>query len=178
MTRFLRNDDGVAAIEFAIILPVMLLLSMGAIELTDALSARRKVTVASSALSDLIAQQRDVNGVYASNAFTAVSMIMEPFSSDGLASVVSSIVVDKDRNATVAWSLARSKAPLQEGDPYTLPNELRVANSSVVVAQVGYNHTPMIGYTLTGTISMSEVTFARPRVASQVTGVTCSASDC
>jgi Flp pilus assembly protein TadG len=178
LTRSLRNEDGIAAIEFALILPVMLLLSMGAIELTDALSARRKVTLASSVLSDLIAQQRDVDGTYASNAFTAVSMIMEPFSSDGVGSVVSSIVVDKDRNAKVAWSLAHGKTSLRKGDPYILPNELKVANSSVVIAQVGYSHTPMLGYTLTGTISMSEITYARPRVASQVSGVACSASGC
>ncbi|MET0531238.1 MAG: hypothetical protein ABW003_23375 [Microvirga sp.] len=54
----------------------MMLLSIGATEPTDALSARRKVTVASSTLSDLIAQQRDVDSIYAGNAFTAVSMIM------------------------------------------------------------------------------------------------------
>ncbi|MGO4387386.1 TadE/TadG family type IV pilus assembly protein [Microvirga sp. 2YAF29] len=178
VARFLSNDDGVAAIEFAIILPVMLLLSMGAIELTDALAARRKVTLASSALSDLIAQQRDVDGTYASNALTAVSMIMEPFSSEGLGSVVSSIVVDKDGKAKVAWSLARGKTSLRKGDPYILPNDLKVANSSVVIAQVGYSHSPMIGYALTGTINMSEITYARPRVASQISGVTCSASGC
>ncbi|WP_457091197.1 hypothetical protein [Microvirga sp. P5_D2] len=143
----------------------MILLSIGANELTDALSARRKVTVASSILSDLIAQQRDVDGIYAGNAFIAVSMIMKPFASDGLTSIVSSIVVDKDGNASVAWSLARNKASLQEGDPYVLPNELKVANSSVVVAQVGYSYSPMLGY-------------VRLRVASQVSGVTCTASDC
>lgn len=178
LARFLRNDDGLAAVEFAVILPVMLLLSMGAIELTDALAARRKVTLASSALSDLIAQQREVDGAYADNAFTAVSMIMEPFSSEGLGSVVSSIVVDKDGNAKVAWSLARGKASLRQGDPYVLPSELRIANSSVVIAQVGYSHSPMIGYALTGAIRMAEVTYARPRVASQMSGVACSASGC
>lgn len=178
LTRFFRNDDGLAAMEFAIILPVMLLLSMGAIELTDALAARRKVTLASSALSDLIAQQREIDGTYADNAFAAVSMIMEPFASDGLGSVVSSIVVDKDRNAKVAWSLAKHKTPLRKGDPYTLPEQLRVANSSVVIARVNYSHNPMIGYTLTGAINMSEVTYARPRVASQASGVTCSATGC
>jgi hypothetical protein len=84
--------------------------------------------------------------------------------------------VDKDRNAKVAWSLAKSKAPLQQGDPYILPDQLRVANSSVVVAQVGYSDSPMLGYALTGRISMSEVTYAR--ASRQVSGVTCSASDC
>ncbi|MET0531237.1 MAG: hypothetical protein ABW003_23370 [Microvirga sp.] len=59
-----------------------------------------------------------------------------------------------------------------------LPNELRVANSCVVVAQVGYSYSPMLGYAVTGTISMAEITKARPRVASHVSGVTCTASDC
>jgi hypothetical protein len=75
------------------------------------------MTVASSTLSDLISQQWDVDGTYANSAFTVISMIMEPFSDDGLASSVSSIVVDEDGKATVAWSLARSKTPLQQGDP-------------------------------------------------------------
>jgi hypothetical protein len=36
----------------------------------------------------------------------------------------------------------------------------------------------MLDYAVTGTINMSEITYARPRTASQVSGVTYSASDC
>jgi hypothetical protein len=88
LVRPFRSEDGVPPIEFALILPVILPLSVGAIELTDAPSARRKVTQESIVSSDPIAQQRDVDATYASNAFTAVSMIMEPFSSDGVGSVM------------------------------------------------------------------------------------------
>jgi len=91
---------------------------------------------------------------------------------------VSSIVVDKDRNAKVAWNLAKSKSPLQQGDPYLLPDQLRVANSSVVVAQAGYGDSPMLGYALMGKDQYVGSYLRPPRVASQVSGVTCSASDC
>ena len=53
------DNRGVAAVEFALILPLMLVLYIGTAELTTGLMANRKMTVVARALSDLVAQETD-----------------------------------------------------------------------------------------------------------------------
>ncbi|MAC38359.1 MAG: pilus assembly protein TadE, partial [Oceanicaulis sp.] len=54
--RFWRDCRGLSAVEFALIAPVMILLYLGAVDLSLVLSIDRKVTSAASALADLVAQ--------------------------------------------------------------------------------------------------------------------------
>lgn len=178
VSRFIHDNGAIAAVEFALVFPVMLLLLLGATDLTDALAARRKVTVAAFALSDLTAQQRNVDATYANSAFTAVSAIMEPYSDTKVTSVVSSIVVDKNGNATVAWSLAKKRSPYTRGFAFVLPKDLKAPNSSLIVAEIRYTHTPILGYAIMGKFGMSDIAYSRPRVAPQSSGVTCSAPGC
>ena len=78
--RFARNQNGMAAIEMAFVFPVMLLVYFGLIDLTDLLSANRRVTLAASTIGDLVTQANgtipaaDLTGFYKS-----VRPIMEPF---------------------------------------------------------------------------------------------------
>ena len=55
--RLTRDDRGVAAVEFALILPLMLTLYLGCAELSQGLIATRKSTNVAIALSDLVAEQ-------------------------------------------------------------------------------------------------------------------------
>jgi Flp pilus assembly protein TadG len=57
-TSYLKAQSGVAAIEFAFILPVMLLLYFGMMDLTSLVVNNRKVTTVASAVADLTSQSR------------------------------------------------------------------------------------------------------------------------
>jgi Flp pilus assembly pilin Flp len=52
-----RDDKAVAAVEFALILPLMLLLYIGSIQVTQGVLASRKMAILSRTLSDIVAQQ-------------------------------------------------------------------------------------------------------------------------
>ena len=54
---FVRSRTGAAAVEFAIVLPVALLLYVGAAEVTDGVMASRRVTTVTKALVDLLSLQ-------------------------------------------------------------------------------------------------------------------------
>ncbi len=82
--RFAGATRGVAAVEFALILPLMLLLYLGSAETTQAVMASRKASMAARTLSDLVSQQ-DANVVMTDvtmgSIFNAASAIMQPFPS-------------------------------------------------------------------------------------------------
>lgn len=78
--RFARASEGMAAIEMALIFPVMLVIYFGLIDVTNLLAANRRVTLTASTLADLVTQapstitKADILGFY-----NAVEPIMDPF---------------------------------------------------------------------------------------------------
>jgi Flp pilus assembly protein TadG len=51
-----RDRSGIAATEFAVIVPIMLVMFFGVVEFSSAVAVDRKVTLVSRTLSDLTAQ--------------------------------------------------------------------------------------------------------------------------
>ena len=51
--RFAADRRGIAAIEFAVLLPLMLVMYFGSIQITDAISADRQVTLVASTVAEL-----------------------------------------------------------------------------------------------------------------------------
>lgn len=89
-----RDRKGVAAVEFALILPFMLLLYLGTAELTYGLMANRKMTLVSRTLADLAAQTTATSGITdaeMTSIFTAAAAIMSPYDTTPLRMSFSSI---------------------------------------------------------------------------------------
>ena len=53
----LRDDRGVSAVEFALIVPIVLILLIGMVYINEALTVHRKLRQVTFAAADLIAQQ-------------------------------------------------------------------------------------------------------------------------
>lgn len=164
-----RDQRGASAVEFALLLPVMITLLFGSIEVTQAVTAKRKVTLVASSVSDLVSRVSQIGTTEMSNVFDAGSAIVTPFDAGNLGMVVSSVVVDANSKVTVDWSQARNGTARTAGSTYPLPQELVVPNTSVVVSEVRYTYTPVIGYVITGSLALSESFYLRPRTSQNVT---------
>ena len=70
--RFGKAREGAAAVEFALILPFMLMLYAGSIELSDLINVDRRITVISSTVGDLVARKK--NGIYPGRARPTTSV--------------------------------------------------------------------------------------------------------
>jgi Flp pilus assembly protein TadG len=169
LSRLARDRAAVSAVEFALILPLMLTLYIGGIQVSEALSINRKVSHVTSTLADLVTQSKSLTNSDMENIFDASSSVMAPYSSDALQITVSEIKIDGTGKATVAWSDARNTTAPTVGSTVTLPTAVAVANSYVVQAVAHYPFTPAIGYVLTGSFELSSTYYLKPRLSDYIT---------
>lgn len=166
--RFAGDQRGVAAVEFALILPVMLALYFGAVELGDALTINRKVTHVTSTLSDLVTQSKVLSDTDMDNILDAAGAVMTPYSANDLKMKITGIAIDANGKATVAWSDARNDTALAKGAVVTVPAAVKTPNTFLINAEVHYSYKPMIGYVMTGDFDLNDTFYLRPRLSDKV----------
>lgn len=164
--RVWRDQQGAALIEFAFVLPIMLLIYFGIAEVAKGVMIDRKVTSLNRALADLTSQVDSIATADMTDIFKAARLIMKPFNDAAPQMIVASIVTDGAGVAKVCWSDASNGAKaLKPGDGFTLPSALRTPNTSFILARTSYTFTPTIGYVLTGPIAINSTDlFMRPRL--------------
>ncbi|MEQ1887667.1 MAG: TadE/TadG family type IV pilus assembly protein [Alphaproteobacteria bacterium] len=170
-SRFWRDIRGVAALEFALILPVQLILIFGTVEISNILIADRKLVSATSTTADLFAQAKIVATPDIADIFLAGSAVMAPLDQGGLSFVVSSIVADAGGVTKVEWSEGYGGAALAPGSIYALPAGLVAANQSVILVQSSYTYASQFGMILDMPITLTDRFFLAPRRSIKVTRI-------
>ncbi|MCP4615001.1 MAG: pilus assembly protein [Bradyrhizobium sp.] len=165
--RFVRDRRGNAAVEFAFIVPLMLVLFFGTVEFSSAVSANRKVTLAARNLSDLVSQSSSVTDNDLTNFNTTGSAIMNPFPLTTLKTRVSEIYIDPATlSGKVIWSKGTGLPNLASGSTIVVPTALQVAGTYLIYSEVNYQYVPAVGYVMgQAGVALSDQTFTRPRVS-------------
>lgn len=165
---FKSDERGVSAVEFSLILPLLITLFLGGVELRQALTIDRKVTSVASALADLTTQVQAVSNADINNIFNASAAILSPYPSGNVQMVITRIDIDGASNSRVVWSDARNRSPHGTGSAINVPSQIRTSNTSLIMAEVKYTYNPGLGEVLTGPIQLSEKFYLRPRIGSAV----------
>src|SRR6185295_16885762 len=108
LRRFHHDKRGVSAVEFAMLLPLMITLYIGGVEVSSAIAVDRKVTLVARTLGDLVAQSTSVNATDMTNILNAASSVVQPYSSSLIKVTVSRVDVDANGAAKVIWSKAKN----------------------------------------------------------------------
>jgi Flp pilus assembly protein TadG len=162
-----RRDDGVAAVEAALIFPIMLTLLMGTYDLGNAILANQKTIRASQVVGDLVTRERSIDDQGIDDAIDAAELALVPMPPEGLGIDIVSISFDENEQATIEWRETRGMT----ADPDVLNRVAGLAapNEGVVVVLVRYNFLPIFANFVTGEIAMEEVAFTRGRKSAVVT---------
>jgi Flp pilus assembly protein TadG len=165
-----RDERGVSAVEFALLAPLMIMLYFGLVEVSDGVAADRKVSLTAAALANLTAQVTTISSSDMQNILDASTSIITPYNASYLKLAVACISIDANKKTTVKWSVSRN--PNSQTVNPTVPADLLVPNSQLVYAQASYAYTPIIGYTMTGTINLSDHMYMSPRITAPTYGGT------
>lgn len=167
---FRKDPRGVSAVEFAIIFPVMAALFLGSTAAGQAIALNRKLTLLARSTSDLVAQGTALTTADVNNIFDASIAIIYPYSTTPVKIVVTQVWVNSSGTATVDWSQTRNGTALTAGSSYTLPTNMAVNSSSVIVTDVTYAYATPFGQAFIGsTINMAEKVYMRPRETNRIT---------
>ncbi len=182
---------GIAATEFAVIVPLMLVMFFGTVEFSSGVAVNRKVTLTARALSDLTAQtpppslnstSATMTDTYLQNVFTASIAILAPYAASPVQATLSEIYIDSTgTTAKIVWSKsavvssnAATQATLMPSTQFTpgqdvtnlLPSNLLVRQTYLIYSQVSYLYVPAIGYVMSQSgVNLKDVAFTRPRQA-------------
>jgi Flp pilus assembly protein TadG len=173
LKRFRIDAQGIAAVEFAFVLPVILTMLLGLVELSTAMSIRADVTNMASTGADLISQETSVSATDMTNVFNALGAMVFPFDS-GAATITLTSIIDGGTGKTpkVAWSCTHGGSLETKGSApsVTLPAGLITAGDggSVIWSKITYAYTSPLSYFLTGTQNWTNNFYLKPRRVLQI----------
>lgn len=177
--RLVRDKDGVGAVEFALIVPILLIIYLMSFEITVAISITRKTTHASSDIADLVTQKSTVDRAYLSTMPNVAKATIAPYSSNGLTLKLSGINIDATSIARIAWSWqSTGGTPYAVGSTVTIPTDLAIPNSFVVRSELSLPYSlllylPGMSGTQTQSFTIKKDFYYRQRVGNSIT-----CSDC
>ncbi|MCX7308829.1 MAG: pilus assembly protein [Afipia sp.] len=169
IARLKRDSSGMAAIEFVFIVPLMLVIFFGTIELSNGVAADRKVTITARTLSDLVSQNTNVTNLNITNFFTMGSAIMTPYSGSPMTLRVSAVSISSTGVATIAWSDGQGIAGRTVGSTVTVPSGLIVNSTQLIWSEIAYTYTPAVGYVMKSAVTLTDQCYTRPRQSTSVT---------
>jgi Flp pilus assembly protein TadG len=188
----LNDRSGLAAVEFAMIFPMMVVMFFGVLELSSAIAVDRKATLVARTLSDLTSQMASVANADLLSFGETAKAIMTPYPVSPLTSSITEVYVDSVSGvARVQWSKGLTIGPTgvvaiaptnphNPGDVVVLPLTLVVAKGTYVIwSEVTYTYTPAIGYVVSKLgMPFNDAAYTRPRTVLCVIYPTGGSSTC
>jgi Flp pilus assembly protein TadG len=177
--RFAVSTRGIAAVEFAIILPILVTLFLSTFDAANGIAIYMKVRSATYVLAAITNQygsstspnnppigSADMSGIVA-----AAGAVLAPYTGTPVVTI-SQIKATSNTSAVVSWSYSLNGTALAQGNPYTgLPTNFAQNSCAstypcyAIVASVSYTFTPIFGSFMTGPITLSDSLLATPRAS-------------
>jgi Flp pilus assembly protein TadG len=187
LPRLLTDRRGTAAVEFALLAPLMVMMYFGTAELTEGLMASRKVSAVAATIGDLTAQAASTSTTQVSDIFNIGQTVMQPYPVTGttLRMRITSVTVDANGSPKVDWSrgttgltgLAKGAVvalPLATKAAPTDPNRPFIgAGQSVIMAEAHYAFASPVARYLPKISDMHDTLYLAPRQGAQVVCPTC-----
>jgi Flp pilus assembly protein TadG len=168
-SHFVGAKKGSAALEFAIIAPMMIMLLFGSVDLLDVLNANKRVQNVAASLADVVARDTEISNAERDGLWNAVDVLMFPTSGDDVNLRITSIMIESTSTARVVWSEGHGMQALQPGNTVSgLPPAMMRPNTSVILAETSYAYESPLGFLLPDGLTLTHEAYRRARLVDPI----------
>ncbi|MEN3793538.1 TadE/TadG family type IV pilus assembly protein [Fulvimarina sp. MAC3] len=170
LSRYRRDNDGVAAVEFALLLPILAVLYLGMFEGAKIYEGADKTNTAAESLGDLVSRTRTVSSDELNKIFAISKAIMYPLDESKFTATISGIEIDDNGKGKVVWSKKNSGTGLAKGSSYTLPQGLKDNPSKfLVIVETQYTHeSPLLHSVIASSLEIDHKFAVVPRLSPDI----------
>jgi Flp pilus assembly protein TadG len=169
LRRFGRARKGLAALEFAILLPTMVFVLLAAVDLIDALGTYRRAESAAASLADVVSRDTEISNSEITGIWSAVNLLMYPDTDASMSERITSVMVNNANNATVVWSEGHNgMSPRAANSTVSLPAQMMTAGTSVVMAETTYHYQSPLNFLIAGTVDFNNTVYRRSRLVDPI----------
>ncbi|HYD71918.1 MAG TPA: TadE/TadG family type IV pilus assembly protein [Candidatus Binatia bacterium] len=169
LSRFAKAKKGNAALEFAIIAPMMIMLLFGSVDLLDVLNANKRVQNVTSSLADVVARDTEVSDEEVAGLWAAIDVLMYPSSGDAVNIRVSSIRIESASIARVVWSEGHDMEARQAGTTVSgLPAAMMNPGTSMILAESTFAYDSPLGFLLEDGVTLQHQAYRRSRLVDPI----------
>lgn len=168
LRRFGRERQGLAALEFAILLPMMIFLLFGSVDLLDMLDTNRRVENAAASLADVVARDTEISNAEVAGLWAALNVLMFPDTGAAVDARVTSVTVVSATQARVVWSEGHGMAALVANATVALPAGMMTVGTSVIMTESELEYGAPLGILLPGTTTLRHTVYRRSRLVDPI----------
>ena len=170
--KLVRNERAVAAVEFALVSPLMLALYMGSMEVSQVITVDKKVSTVASSVGDLVARaDGSIDATTVDDYINASNVLMSPYPASNLKQRVTSVYVDNSGQTNVEWSISYNGAEVETLDStFNLPTHIvnLAKNGYVIVSESETGYRPWGGYVIDQDFTLYKVFYHLPRFGEEI----------
>lgn len=185
LLRIVADRRGMAALEFALIAPLLLSMYFVTMEVAQGIEANKKVSRVGSMVADLVTQQQSISRSELEAIMQIGSAILLPYNRSMPDITVTAIKLTDETNAKaiVQWSRRlRDGAFMQgpvKGTETQVPVTLKIRDTFLIQVSAGLDYRPVLTWTAENKaslglsaafdrIDMQESFFLRPRMTAEI----------
>jgi Flp pilus assembly protein TadG len=192
LSRLGRDSQGAAAVEFAYLVPILLLMLLGTIEIGRAVNVHRQFAMATETTGDLVAREEWL-GQSSSDAqsnldsmMQSIKHLMQPYDASTLKLAVFSVRASPNdaTDTRVEWKYSYNGQSVPDKcQKYALPSGLIGKGGSAIVVESTYGFKPLFADFvpgMSGDMTWTEKSIHSPRnsCVDYVKGDNCSSLNC
>lgn len=186
IARLISDRRGVAALEFALIVPLLLSMYFVTMEVSQAIESNKKVSRVGSMVADLVTQQQTISKAELDAILAIGESLLQPYNRSKPTITITAIEITDEATPKVKvfWSrkLANGAftAGAANGTITTVPPTLNTKGSFLVKVESDLAYKPVVAWAAGDkptlglaaafdNISMAETYYLRPRMSQQIT---------
>jgi len=164
---FAQCRKGSVSVEAALVLPVLMGILIGMVEMSNYIEVTRKAMSAAQTVADLVAQDSSHTDATLAQTRAAAKLILNPFPVDAtsLSVTIASIGFDDNGDVEPLWQDPYEGSIV--GDPNDAA-DLGDPTESVIMVTLTYTYDSPFGFLFTDNRTLNETAFARPRIARRI----------